>query len=109
MLVARTTRQNPTFVFAKGTRQKSSLLDHPLGTPIADCDASTKRLLDELLESIHLLRLAAQVVVETKDLDHQTWGIWKGRSTAMAAAAAAWAMASRSKPVRTLGASGRRR
>ena len=65
MLVAPARRTQPPFVFAKRVGQKPRLPPHPYGRAVVV--ARTERIAQKFLEPLHLLRLAAEMVVEPED------------------------------------------
>ena len=69
VLVASARIAHPTLVLAKRPGQKPRLLPQALGGPIGVVQA--ERLVDQLLEPLHLLRLAAQMIVEAEHLGDQ--------------------------------------
>ena len=62
---------DPPFVFPKGSCEKRRLLAHSLGAAIDI--ARSKRLRDECLEPIDVLRLTPQQIVEAKHFGNETW------------------------------------
>ena len=70
MLVARVRLGHATFVGAKCPRQHPRLPQHPLGAAV-ELGIALQRLLEQLLETRHLLALAAKLIVEAKHFDDQ--------------------------------------
>ena len=94
------------------SRQEPRLRQQPLGAAIAAGILAAERLLDQLLEALDLLRLAAELIVEAQHLGDQPGPDSErqvGRPRGRGARPRACAMASRSKAVRRRGGVGQPR
>src|SRR5450759_922835 len=70
VFVAPTRLTETTFVFAKRVGQKARLPPHSYGCAVVI--VRPERVGEEFLEALHLLRLAAEMVVEPEDLRDQS-------------------------------------
>ena len=69
VLVAAARLAHPALVVAKRAGEKAGLDPHALGRPIEF--VGPERLVDQLLEPVHLLRLAPELIVEAQHLGDQ--------------------------------------